>query len=454
MKRLYVAAATIATITTYLNYEIVAWIVTSITTTLFPGVDSLSVRIFTIHVFYLTSLATIWIYTFFFVIYLYVKRIEVSYTDPRHYVPVSVIVPTYNEEEYVGACIRSIMEQDYPKDMYEVIVVDDGSDDTTAIILRHLAEKYSNMRVIIHYENMGKAKALEDGVRAARGDVIVFVDADTMLGRRDALRLLVNALYSQSELGAVSGRIRVGGCKATLVEKLQELEFAHSFDIGRRVMSFMGWHIVLPGSFSAFKASLLKTLRELPSDTLTEDFDLSLMSVKRGFKTLHEQRALAYTIPLDSLGKLYRQRLRWYYGGLQVLSKHRILLLNIRLYGMVGLMSFLYTLLVEYALPFIQIAGFMLLPTMMAFQSLTGYSLWGITLPLLPLVVAYLLLVLFQPLAGYFISVYVLCREENKSILRSLPIALAYYTFYNMFLAVAKVDATLRHMGEMVVRWR
>ena len=90
---------------------------------------------------------------------------------------ISVIIPAYNIEDLLEKCVDSVAAQDYPKDLLQIIVVDDGSTDGTPGKADELADKYSNVQVI-HKKNGGSSSARNVGIDAATGDYLGFVDSD------------------------------------------------------------------------------------------------------------------------------------------------------------------------------------------------------------------------------------------------------------------------------------
>ena len=309
-----------------------------------------------------------------------------------------------NCEATIKEALDSIKNQDYPHELIEVIVVDDGSIDGSRSIIKGFLSD-DRVRAIFHETNLGKAKALSDGIRAARGDVIFFLDADTVLIGNDVIRRVIYRLYSSRDVGAVSGYVKIGGDQRKFIVRLQALEYFHSFILGRRIMSKMGWHMILPGALTAFRSIVVKTIWGVPTDTISEDFDLSMICIRRGFRTLHESKAVAYTLPKPTLWSLYRQRLRWYLGGLQVLAKHKSLILN-KWYGAAGLASFFYILLIEYSIPFLQLFGYIVFPILLLLRAVFGVSF---PIPQLSTPVAFLTyatLIFVQPIPSYITVSY------------------------------------------------
>ena len=96
---------------------------------------------------------------------------------------ITVIIPAYNIEDLLGRCIESVVSQDYPKELLEIIVVDDGSTDSTGSIADEYADKYQNVTVL-HKENGGSSSARNLGLKHATGEYIGFVDSDDFVDKR------------------------------------------------------------------------------------------------------------------------------------------------------------------------------------------------------------------------------------------------------------------------------
>lgn len=391
-------------------------------------------------------------YTAYFIFYLYFKVLErisgKEFIDPRLYPNVSIVVPAYNEAANIKRLVDSIRYQDYPMHNVEIIVVDDGSEDGTA----EVAEKLG-VKVLRHDRNMGKAKALEDGIRVAKGDVIITLDADSYLANSSTLRHIIRNLYSKGSIGVSTGIIRIDERSGKLIEKFQAIEFLHGFEMGRRIQGHLDWLFVVPGAFSAFKAYLLKPLPHIPKDTIAEDFELSLITHRAGLTTSFEPKAIVYTEPKLSWRHLYNQRIRWYYGGLQVLAKHSDLLLN-REIGEKGILLFLHMILLEYVVPVLFLIGLIMLPLILTLQYIFGFQILDINLPPKALILVFVIVYLLQYLPGFIITTTILAIERGVSTaIRYVPAVLLYYLFYNAFLSIAKVDALMRFFRGIIQRW-
>jgi poly-beta-1,6 N-acetyl-D-glucosamine synthase len=259
-----------------------------------------------------------------------------------HFPTVSVIVPAYNEEVGIAAAVRSLLASDYPT--LEVIVVDDGSTDGTAALAETLAADDLRVRVI-RQANGGKPAALNAGIAAARHDVIVMVDGDTIF-EPDTIRHLVASLADPT-VGAVAGNTKVGNRKG-LLGRWQHIEYVMGCNLDRRMYEALDCIMVVPGAIGAFRREALAQVGGVSTDTLAEDTDLTMAVNRAGWRVTYEARARAWTEVPTSLRQLWRQRYRWAYGTLQAIWKHRGALRERRALGLIGLPSIIFA---QVALP-------------------------------------------------------------------------------------------------------
>ena len=230
---------------------------------------------------------------------------------------VSVVVPAYNEERVIARTIRSVLESDYPD--LEVVVMDDGSTDETFRIVSETFADDPRVRVF-RLANGGKPHALNFGMARARGEIVVALDADTLL-RPAAIRHLA-ARFADPRVGAVAGNARVGN-RINLITNLQALEYVTSQNLDRRAFDVLNCITVVPGAIGAWRRELVAEAGGFASDTLAEDADLTLAILERGHRIEYEDRAVALTEAPDTVRGFLRQRFRWMYGTLQTAWKHR-----------------------------------------------------------------------------------------------------------------------------------
>jgi len=243
---------------------------------------------------------------------------------------VSIIIPAFNEGKVIEKAIRSVLELNYSQK--EIIVVDDGSTDDTLKIAK-LMETNNPIRVISKRKNGGKWRALNIGIESSKSDIIVCIDADTVLDK-NAIQPLVNH-FIDSKVGAVAGNIKVGN-RDNLLTKLQALEYISNLNIQRRSEAFFKKITVVPGPLGAFRKSIINEVGFYTGDTFAEDADLTLKILKAGYKIKYEPKSIGYTEAPLFLFDLAKQRYRWYRGLLQVLIKHKGMFFNPK-YGTTGL---------------------------------------------------------------------------------------------------------------------
>jgi cellulose synthase/poly-beta-1,6-N-acetylglucosamine synthase-like glycosyltransferase len=263
-------------------------------------------------------------------------------SEQEHIPSITVIIPAFNEQEVIGSTITSVLEAEYTRK--QVIVVDDGSTDGTLGV----AKRFAPDVLVLHKENGGKSSALNYGLRYAGGDIIVAVDADTIIGR-ESLKEIARS-FTRSEVVAVSGNVKVLN-RENWLTKCQALEYIVSIQIVRRALDRFGCVTVVPGSLGAFKRRTLDEMGDYDKDTLTEDFDATIKVLKTGSVVQARPEAVAYTQAPRSLPDFYRQRIRWYSGNFQTFKKHVDVLTHPR-YGSLYELGFPFMLITMAVVPF------------------------------------------------------------------------------------------------------
>ncbi len=249
--------------------------------------------------------------------HLHVRKVKERNLDRKPISPfLTVIVPAYNEEVGIEATLRSLQDNDYPGEL-EIIVVDDGSTDRTAEIVRAL--EGDGLR-LLGKKNGGKPSALNAGIAAARGEVIIMMDGDTVF-QRDTLRKLVQP-FADPKVGAISGNAKVANRKG-LWGRWQHIEYVIGFNLDRRMFDLLQCMPTIPGAIGAFRKEVLDAVGGLSEDTLAEDTDLTMAISRSGWQVVYEETAIAWTEAPSSLHQLWKQRYRWCYGTIQAMWKHR-----------------------------------------------------------------------------------------------------------------------------------
>jgi len=243
-------------------------------------------------------------------------------SDVKTYPRISVIIPAYNEEKVIANTIEALLETKYPKK--EIIFVDDGSKDSTL----QIALQYKDKIKVLHKENGGKATAINYGIVYSTGEIIVIVDADTIIGRQ-SLKEIVKGFEVNENVAAVAGNIKVRN-RMNWITKCQALEYITGIQIVRRAFDVFGSITIVPGALGAFKKSFLPQVGAYGKDTIVEDFDQTIKLLKAGLVTQGSTKATAYTEAPNTLRDFAAQRKRWYRGNIQVLKRHKDALTNPR----------------------------------------------------------------------------------------------------------------------------
>lgn len=265
----------------------------------------------------------------------------------KGYAPfVTVVVPAYNEEKVICKSVDSLLNSDYEN--FEIIVVDNGSSDST---LEAVQEKFSdNSQVrIFHLKNSGKSAALNYGWRRARGEIIIALDADTIF-LPNTISGLVHR-FADERVGAVAGNAKVGN-RINIVTKWQALEYITAQNMDRRAFSSLNCVMIVPGAVGAWRRKVLEETGGFSSDTLAEDQDLTIQIAKLGYRIDCEEDAIGLTEAPDTLHRLAKQRLRWSFGTLQCMWKHKGALLRPK-YGTLGMVAMPYVWIYHVIFPLI-----------------------------------------------------------------------------------------------------
>jgi biofilm PGA synthesis N-glycosyltransferase PgaC len=225
---------------------------------------------------------------------------------------VSVIIAAHNEEERISDRIKNCLSLDYPRHCLEVIIISDGSTDSTNEILRQFEDGV--IRPVVLPKRVGKALALNRGVETAKGEILVFADARQSFAP-DAIRELV-ADFADPQIGAVSGELvligpgsRPSGHTAGLYWQYEKwIRKAES-----RVDSVVG-------ATGAIYAIRKKLFVPLPAGTILDDVMIPMRIVMAGHRVVFEKRAVAYDLPASSVEQEFQRKVRTLTGNFQILQ--------------------------------------------------------------------------------------------------------------------------------------
>lgn len=314
----------------------------------------------------------------------------------EYHVPVSIIVPAYNEEVTVVETVRSLLELKYSA--YEIVIVDDGSkDDTSRVLIDafHMrsinrpiqkrlvcreaefvfeSNEYKVPITLIRKANGGKADTLNMGINVSRFPYFICMDADSVL-QYDSLQKIVLPILENDNVVAVGGTIRASNSveiengrvtryrlPRNILACMQVLEYDRSFLASRILFDKFNGSLIISGAFGLFKKDVVIAAGGYDASTMGEDMELVVklheycVMNQEPYLIKYATDAICWTQAPEKLRDLCRQRRRWHLGLFQSMWKHRRMFFNLK-YGPVSFVSYMYFLIYELLSPVIELFG-------------------------------------------------------------------------------------------------
>jgi biofilm PGA synthesis N-glycosyltransferase PgaC len=235
----------------------------------------------------------------------------------KSYPLISILVPCHNEEKCIRDAILQLASNHYPN--FEIIAINDGSNDTTEQILHELSAEIEALKVINLTKNYGKAMALKVGVLSCAADYVMCIDADALLDK-DALFWMMQHFQNGPRVGAVTGNPRVIN-RTSLLGRIQIGEFSAIVGMVKRTQRGVGRIFTISGVNACFRKSALHDVGYWSPDTVTEDIDISWKLQMRRWDIRYEPHALTWILVPENIRALWKQRLRWAQGGYEAAVK-------------------------------------------------------------------------------------------------------------------------------------
>jgi poly-beta-1,6-N-acetyl-D-glucosamine synthase len=223
---------------------------------------------------------------------------------------VSVVLAGHNEAKSLRACVEAVAEQTIVAELggIEVIVVDDGSTDRMSEVARQLRGEGKVDEVLRLEQRGGKSAAVNLGISACTGDVVVISDIDTTFDRDAFAELL--GYFSDPRVGAVSGNLGVRNTSASLITRHQAIEYAIGLSLGRCIADSLGTLTVVSGAFGAFRHAAIDQVGGQDVEVV-EDADLTMKLRRAGWRIRFAPEAHALTDVPETVSAFIAQRLRW-----------------------------------------------------------------------------------------------------------------------------------------------
>ena len=247
--------------------------------------------------------------------------------DPDYKPSVTIIIPCFNEETWIGRTIISCMNQNYPADKLEVIVVDDCSSDRSVEKIRETIDRIaesederlnirSRLSYIVQEQNAGKRAALCRGVDVAKGELVIFVDSDSFLDPYAVVNLVQP--FRDPKMGGVAGRTDVANTYTNSLTKMQSVRYYIAFRVMKASEALFDTVTCLSGPLSCYRKSIVKEHEE---DWLNQKFlghkatfgdDRAMTNfVLKNHRTYYQDTAICSTIVPNKQMVFLKQQMRW-----------------------------------------------------------------------------------------------------------------------------------------------
>jgi len=239
-----------------------------------------------------------------------------SHPDAGIQPSVAIVMPAFNEEAAIVNSVRSLLAVNYPQELLELVVVNDGSTDGTSAEIASVAAGEPRVRVIEFPENRGKRAAMAAGIRATSAEVVAFVDSDSELDPK-AVHNLVQG-FAEERVGAIAGHADVLNSRESWIARMQAVRYFVAFRVCKAAESVFGAVTCCSGCFSAYRRSaILPWLDQWENQSFlgkpaTYGDDRSLTNyVLRDWSVTYESKAISRTIVPAHFRLFLRQQLRW-----------------------------------------------------------------------------------------------------------------------------------------------
>ncbi len=245
------------------------------------------------------------------------------------YPPITVLVAAYNEAVSIRSTLTSIEVNEYPGEL-SIIVIDDGSKDDTAAIVKEYADAHANTTLLRQAKNTGKANALNAGLALVHTDLVITVDGDCYAFAHAIQNLVERMVNDPPGTAAVAGAVHVRNSRKNWVTATQEWDYFHGIAAVKRMQSLYQGTLVAQGAFSIYRTSVLREVGGW-SQTVGEDIVLTWDILKRGYRVGYAEDAVLFTNAPETVLALIRQRERWSRGMIEAFKKHWQLLFQPKL---------------------------------------------------------------------------------------------------------------------------
>ncbi len=263
---------------------------------------------------------------------------------------VSIIAPGKNEGKHIAKLVKSLKEQTYQN--FEIIIVDDGSDDATPLICHDLQRAGYIHKFLRMHQSGGKASAANYAALQASGKYLIHLDADSSLDR-DAIEKILLPFYFDRNIKGVGGCIKVRNGYESFCASMQSLEYLKTVLVGRMGTNMLGLYHIISGAFGAFEVDTLKQIGYWDIGPGL-DGDITQKIRKAGYKVWFANDAICMTNVPTTWTKLFKQRKRWSKSLVRFrIRKHSDILMANRNFSILNMLSNLENILFDFTFNYI-----------------------------------------------------------------------------------------------------
>jgi len=265
----------------------------------------------------------------YFSITLYFSRKPANIRKKQVFPSVSIIMATFNEEKVIARKLKNTAELEYPRDKFEIVIVDSGSTDNTRGLVKDFAQRVvdgTRIRILTQEERLGKAAALNYALRQCNSEVVVLSDADVMVNKDAILRMTLN--FGDERIGAVSGIEVMQNPDESSTTKLEQgyRSFYNTLRLGETNLDSV---VMCESELAGYRREFIE---EIPNKTICDDMELTLQMRKKGFRAIYDPDVFFYEYsPSDYISRI-RHKIRRGQGNQQTLMRFTNMLFR-RKYG-------------------------------------------------------------------------------------------------------------------------
>lgn len=403
--------------------------------------------------FYLVLMfMALYMISFFIILTIRNRKKFFSYIEPKKEYSITILIPTYNEQDNIKQTINHVMQLDYPKEKLEVIVINDGSTDKTKEIVKKLLKKYSNLK-LLDKKNSGKADSLNKGVKMSKGELLAVIDSDSFPSPHSLRKL--TGYFNEENMGAVTSFVTVRNKDKNLFAKIQSIEYM-ILGWNRKLLDFIGAVYVTNGPLSLYRKKYITKVGGFDPKSITEDIDITWNMLYHGFETAMCLDARVSTMVPHKFKPWFRQRVRWGVGGMQAIQKYKASFLRKGIFGLF-IMPFITLSIIISIIGFL-FSSYLIFKALFGRILITGYAssigasvLNMQNINLYPSVMIFYFIILFFISSIYYNYILHKTKYDKKITLRRL-VSLSFYTiiflgFYPLIWFVAIYRFVIKDYG-------